>query len=213
MYKSNPNAAHNSSNVCTLAGQVSSPVRLSHAAYGQTFCRLELCVPRLSGQSDQLPVTLSRRLLRGYTPQPGELVRVSGQFRSYNLPEGNGSHLTLTVFARCLERLTCLPEQPNAIALDGYLCKPPVYRTTPFAREIADLLLAVNREHHKSDYIPCICWGSVARRAARLPVGQRVRACGRVQSREYDKLLPEGDCIRRRVYEVSLHEVSPLALL
>ena len=162
---------------------------------------------RLSGQADILPVTLSERLIQDGMLAKGKNICAVGQFRSYNKLENGKSRLMLTVFVR--ELLTDLPDKnPNTILLSGYICKPPVYRTTPFNREIADVLVAVNRAYNKSDYIPCIAWGRNARFVKNLTVGDRIAISGRIQSREYQKKLSETDIRTMTAYEVSVSKLA-----
>jgi hypothetical protein len=162
---------------------------------------------RLSGQADILPVTLSERLIQGAMLGKGKSICALGQFRSYNKIEGGKSRLMLTVFVR--ELLDDLPDKnPNSILLSGYICKPPIYRTTPFNREIADVLVAVNRAYNKSDYIPCIAWGRNARFVRNLNVGDRIAISGRIQSREYQKRLSDSDVRTMTAYEVSVSKLA-----
>ena len=189
-----------------LAGIVAGPCVFSHKVYGEGFYRFPLAVPRLSQIRDLLPVTFSERLLEAGQVTEGQTLWVRGQLRSYNQLEEGRSRLLLTVFAREAE------EGPagvfrNGIFLQGFVCKPPVYRTTPFGREITDVLVAVNRAYHKSDYIPCILWGRNARFARELPVGQAVSLWGRVQSRVYVKRREDGDQ-ERTAYEVSVSRLE-----
>jgi hypothetical protein len=162
---------------------------------------------RLSGQADILPVTLSERLIQDGMLAKGKTICALGQFRSYNKLENGKSRLMLTVFVR--ELLTDLPEKnPNTILLSGYICKPPVYRTTPFNREIADVLVAVNRAYNKSDYIPCIAWGRNARFVKNLCVGDKIAISGRIQSREYQKKFSDTDVRTMTAYEVSVSKLA-----
>ena len=162
---------------------------------------------RLSGQADVLPITLSERLIQGAMLGKGKSICALGQFRSYNKIENGKSRLMLTVFIR--ELLDELPDKnPNSILLSGYICKPPVYRTTPFNREIADILVAVNRAYNKSDYIPCIAWGRNARFVKNLSVGDRIAISGRIQSREYQKKLSEMNIKTMTAYEVSVSKLA-----
>ena len=195
-------------NCCFICGRVSSTPMPSHSIYGEGFYRMELEVPRLSKQVDILPVTVSERLLDPKMNICDRIVTVEGQLRSYNKMVDGHSRLIISVFARTVCAADRYPEDPNRITLEGYVCKPPVYRTTPFHREIADMLLAVNRAYEKSDYIPCICWGYNARAASQIAVGTRVCVNGRVQSRDYDKQLDDGQVQRRRVYEVSVRRLA-----
>ena len=188
-------------------GEIVSEATFSHEVYGEGFYELFVKVMRLSGQADILPVTISERLIQGNDLKIGSFICALGQFRSYNKLEGNRSRLMLTVFVR--EILDAAPgKNPNSIVLSGYICKPPVYRTTPFNREIADLLVAVNRAYNKSDYIPCIAWGRNARFVQNLKVGDRVALSGRIQSREYQKRLSETDVVTMTAYEVSVSKLA-----
>ena len=193
-------------NQLTICGTIEDHPQLDHEVFGEKFYHLPLRVPRLSGASDLLPVTISERLLNGNV-EPGVRVMVLGQLRSYNKTVAGVGRLLLTAFAQQLSPPDDA-ENPNAIALRGALCKPPSFRTTPFGREIADLMLAVNRAFGKSDYIPCIAWGRTARYAASLRVGDRLQVQGRFQSREYQKQLPDGAVVTRVAYEVSLNRLT-----
>ncbi len=190
-----------------LMGEIVSEATFSHEVYGEGFYEFFVRVMRLSGQADVLPVTVSERLIEGHDLKVGATLCAVGQFRSYNKLEGGRSRLMLTVFVR--ELLDAAPAaNPNSIVLSGYICKPPVYRTTPFNREIADLLLAVNRAYNKSDYIPCIAWGRNARFVQNLKVGDRVALSGRIQSREYVKRLSETEQVTMTAYEVSVSKLA-----
>ena len=188
-------------------GEIVSEASFSHEVYGEGFYELFVKVMRLSGQADILPVTISERLIQGNNLKVGSTVCALGQFRSYNKLENGRSRLMLTVFVR--EIVDMVPSKnPNSIVLSGYLCKPPIYRTTPFNREIADLLVAVNRAYNKSDYIPCIAWGRNARFVQNLKVGDRIALSGRIQSREYQKRLSETDVVTMTAYEVSISKLA-----
>ncbi len=189
-------------NRVALVGQLASELTFSHTLFGEAFYTGTIAVPRLSGTVDLLPITASERLLPSGAPVCGANVAVKGQLRSYNKCVDGCNRLILTVFAHAFEPSEA--EAQNEIVLEGYICKAPVYRTTPFHREIADLLLAVNRAYNKSDYIPCITWGRSARYVQGLAVGARVEAVGRVQSREYQKTLDNGMTISRTAFEVSV---------
>ena len=190
-----------------VMGEIVSDASFSHEVYGEGFYEFFVKVPRLSGQADILPVTLSERLIQGATLMRGKTLCAVGQFRSYNKIENGRSRLMLTVFVR--ELLEELPDRnPNSILLSGYICKPPVYRTTPFHREIADVLIAVNRAYNKSDYIPCIAWGRNARFVKNLQVGDKIAVSGRIQSREYQKKLSEEDIRTMVAYEVSVSKLA-----
>ncbi|MGI6777019.1 MAG: single-stranded DNA-binding protein [Acetivibrionales bacterium] len=197
-------------NMVTISGKVVSEVEFSHEVYGEGFYKFYLDVPRLSDSNDRIPVTISERLMVRERPEVGTWLEVEGQFRSYNSFNNQGNKLLLTVFARDINFLKDETgiRNPNQIYLDGYICKPPVYRTTPFGREITDLLLAVNRPYNKSDYIPCIAWGRNARFSEALKVGDNVKIWGRVQSREYQKKYSSGEVFTKVAYEVSVSKME-----
>ncbi len=190
-----------------ICGEIVSEATFSHEVYGEGFYEFFVRVMRLSGQADILPVTVSERLIKGSDLKVGSTLSAVGQFRSYNKLEGGRSRLMLTVFVRELVE-EVEGKNPNGIVLSGYICKPPIYRTTPFSREIADLLLAVNRAYNKSDYIPCIAWGRNARFVQNLKVGDRVALSGRIQSREYQKRLSEEETVTMTAYEVSVSKLA-----
>ena len=190
-----------------IAGEIVSDAKFSHEVYGEGFYEFFVRVMRLSGQADILPVTLSERLIQGGMLGKGKTIFAVGQFRSYNKIENGKSRLMLTVFVR--ELLDEMPDKnPNSILLSGYICKPPIYRTTPFNREIADVLVAVNRAYNKSDYIPCIAWGRNARFVKNLTVGDKIAISGRIQSREYQKKLSETEIKTMTAYEVSVSKLA-----
>lgn len=189
-------------NQLSLSGVVTEEPQFDHEVFGEAFFRTVLSVPRLSGAFDLLPLTISERLM-GEGFHEGAEIAVSGQLRSYNKVLGGAGRLLLTAFAQHLREVDA-EENPNTVFLTGALCKPPSFRTTPFGREIADLMLAVNRSYGKSDYIPCIAWGRTARFAAGLSVGDRIQIQGRFQSRVYQKQLPDGTVQERTAYEVSV---------
>ena len=197
-------------NQVSIAGEVVSEFMYSHDVFGEGFYVLEISVSRLSESNDIIPVMVSERLINVKNSYIGKFVQINGQFRSYNRHEENKNRLVLSVFAR---EITVQEEEteiakPNYIFLDGYVCKQPVYRKTPLGREIADVLLAVNRPYGKSDYIPCICWGRNARFADSFEVGGRVQVWGRIQSREYQKKLSETEYEKRVAYEVSVSKLE-----
>lgn len=201
------NYATEKNNRVYLMGEIVSNATFSHEVYGEGFYEFFVRVMRLSGQADILPVTLSERLIKVNELSKGKSICALGQFRSYNKIENGKSRLMLTVFVR--ELLDSLPSKnPNGILLSGYICKPPVYRTTPFNREIADVLIAVNRAYNKSDYIPCIAWGRNARFVKNLEVGDRIAVSGRIQSREYQKKVSETDIRTMTAYEVSVSKLA-----
>lgn len=193
-----------------LAGEVVSEFQFSHEVFGEGFYTLYLQVARLSDAGDIIPLLVSDRLVNVQEPILGRKVEVKGQFRSYNKHENNQNHLVLSLFVREIQFLEGNEEiqKPNSIYLDGFICKPPVYRMTPLGREIADLLVAVNRSYGKSDYIPCICWGRNARYAGSLEVGTRVFIWGRIQSREYQKKAHDQSIITKTAYEVSISKME-----
>lgn len=190
-----------------VMGEIVSDAVFSHEVYGEGFYEFFVRVMRLSGQADILPVTVSERLIEGGELRKGKTISAVGQFRSYNKIENGKSRLMLTVFIRELTE-AAQEKNPNSILLSGYICKPPVYRTTPFNREIADILVAVNRAYNKSDYIPCIAWGRNARFVKTLSVGDRVAVSGRIQSREYQKKLSETEIKTMTAYEVSVSKLA-----
>ncbi|MBO4478786.1 MAG: single-stranded DNA-binding protein [Clostridia bacterium] len=194
-------------NRAMLTGKVTEEAKFSHEVFGEGFYEIKLEVPRLSAQTDVLPVTISERLLACHDASVGSTLSVIGQFRSYNKLEQERSRLMLTVFARDVLDVDDEPN-PNVIELEGYICKPPLYRTTPFKREICDILLAVNRAYNKSDYIPCIAWGRNARYVNGLSVGDRIAVQGRIQSREYQKTNDKGEQVTKTAYEVSISRVT-----
>lgn len=193
-------------NVVHLRGVMVSEPEFSHSVYGEGFYELKIEVPRLSEQKDVLPVTMSERLLSMRSIKVGDELAIIGQFRSYNKMTDNKSKLMLTVFALSFEDEPS--ENPNTIELQGYICKPPVYRMTPFKREICDVLLAVNRAYNKSDYIPCIAWGRNARFVQSITVGEKLIVHGRIQSREYQKRISETEVETRVAYEVSIGRIE-----
>ena len=189
-----------------LYGEIVSEAQFSHEVYGEGFYEFKVRVMRLSGQADILPVTVSERIMTE-DMKIGSYICALGQFRSYNKLEGGKSRLMLTVFVR--ELLETQPgKNPNSVVLSGYICKPPVYRTTPFNREIADLLVAVNRSYNKSDYIPAIAWGRNARFVRNLSVGDKIALSGRIQSREYQKKQPDESFLTMTAYEVSISKLA-----
>ena len=214
----------NINNHIGIAGKVHSDFEFSHEVYGEGFYRFDAEVYRLSDASDILPVTISERIIDMPSLSIGSWIYIAGQIRSYNnyVEEDRRNKLVLTVFARDIELLSepaaIAPEDaehipiyinPNDVYLNGFICKPPIYRTTPFGREIADILLAVNRSYNKSDYIPCIAWGRNARFAGKLSVGSNIRVWGRMQSRSYQKRFDSGEVIEKIAYEVSISKIEP----
>ena len=202
-------------NYLTLVGKVTGEKKFSHEIYGERFYTFNLSILRLSGNSDLIPITTSERLINDEMLTEGNKLMIKGQFRSYNSYENEKNRLVLTVFAKDVEEVKA--EQTtedseivkkelttNEVVLIGYVCKKPIYRQTPFGREIADLLLAVNRAYNKSDYIPTIAWGRTARFCQNIEVGAQVKVVGRVQSRIYEKKYEDGTVEQKVAYEVSI---------
>ena len=197
-------------NKVSVIGEIVSGFTFSHEVFGEGFYMVDVAVNRLSEQADIIPLMVSERLLDVHQDYSGSTIEALGQFRSYNHHEGVKNRLVLSIFARevrFMEEFTDYTKT-NQISLDGYICKPPVYRKTPLGREIADILLAVNRPYGKSDYIPCISWGRNAHYASGLEVGDRVRIWGRIQSREYMKQLNGTESEKRIAYEVSISRME-----
>ncbi|WP_054739910.1 single-stranded DNA-binding protein [Cellulosilyticum ruminicola] len=198
-------------NKVLLIGKVVSETKFSHKVYGEGFYTFDLEVPRLSESADILPVTISERLLPAIGGNIlGKVLEIEGQFRSYNQYEEGKNRLILTIFIFEVKEvgLSELSKNKNEITLNGFVCKAPIYRTTPFGREITDLLLAVNRSYHKSDYIPCITWGRNARFAQNLVTGDHIQISGRIQSRTYQKKLETGEVEVKTAYEVSISKME-----
>ena len=197
-------------NQVTIMGKVATEFSFSHEVFGEGFYMVEVEVKRLSNSEDRIPLMISERLIDVTQDYTGEYIMVHGQFRSYTRHEEQKNRLVLSVFVR---EISFMEEEPdgtktNSIWLDGYICKEPIYRKTPLGREIADLLLAVNRPYGKSDYIPCICWGRNARYASGFEVGEHVQLLGRIQSREYVKRISDTETEKRVAYEVSVSKLE-----
>ena len=201
-------------NHLVLVGKITSDKKFSHEIYGESFYIFDLEVPRLSGNSDIIPITISERLILEKELEIGDKVAIEGQFRSYNSYENEKNRLILTVFAKDIKYLSQEEEEDssqkvsNEVTLVGYICKKPIYRQTPFGREISDILLAVNRAYNKSDYIPAIAWGRNARFCQNIEVGTKVKITGRVQSRNYEKKFEDGTTQTRTAYEVSISSLE-----
>ena len=197
-----------------LVGKFTSDKKFSHEIYGESFYIFDLEVARLSGNSDIIPITISERLILEKELEIGDKVAIEGQFRSYNSYENEKNRLILTVFAKDIKYLSEEDEEnssekvSNEVTLIGYICKKPIYRQTPFGREISDILLAVNRAYNKSDYIPAIAWGRNARFCQNIEVGTKVKITGRVQSRNYEKKFEDGTTQTRTAYEVSISSLE-----
>lgn len=196
-------------NLAEVCGVVDDELQFNHEIFGESFYTFTLKIPRLSGTSDRIKVMVSDRLLSELELNVGDFVEITGQFRSYNSYENGDNKLILTVFAKDIALSDDeVSKNPNSLFLNGYVCKEPVYRTTPFGREITDLLLAVNRTYNKSDYIPVIAWGRNARYCKGFHVGDNVKVWGRIQSRDYQKRLSEEDVITKTAYEVSVSKLE-----
>ena len=209
------NTNYDDNNHLKLVGKVTSEKKFSHEIYGEKFYIFDLSVPRLSGNADNIPVTISERLLTNQDITVGVKVEIEGQFRSYNSYDHEKNRLILTVFVKDIQFLENQEEVEfrkdqisNEVVLDGFICKKPIYRKTPFGREISDILLAVNRAYNKSDYIPAIAWGRNARFCQNIEVGTKVKITGRVQSRNYEKKFEDGTTQTRTAYEVSISSLE-----
>lgn len=200
-------------NAVRLVGRVAGEKVFSHEMYGEGFYIIDLEVPRLSDSVDLLPITVSERIIVNMDLFIGQYVIIEGQLRSYNRYIENNNRLVLTIFAKDVyipdeEELAEVLRKPNEIYLDGYICKKPIYRTTPFGREITDILVAVNRAYNKSDYIPCIAWGRNARFCEKMLVGDHIKLWGRIQSREYQKKHHTGEVDIKIAFEVSISKLE-----
>ena len=194
------------SNFALLRGAVSRRPVYSHESRGEAFYQLSMDVSRLSGAVDTIHIIARDALLDELeVPLPGAKLAVEGELRSFNNKSGVGPKLIITIFAKALRFED--GEDENVIQLRGTLCKPPTHRVTPMGREICDLMLAVNRRYGRSDYLPCIAWGLSAREAAGWSVGDTVRLTGRIQSRNYTKVI-DGDSVVKTAFEVSVIEIE-----
>lgn len=199
----------NNNNLAEVCGIVDDELQFNHEIFGESFYTFTLKIPRLSGTSDKIKVMVSDRLLSDLPLNVGDFVEISGQFRSYNSYENGDNRLILTVFAKDIILSDSEnSKNPNLLFLNGYVCKEPVYRTTPFGREITDILLAVNRTYNKSDYIPVIAWGRNARYSKGFHIGDNVRVWGRIQSRDYQKRLSDEEVVTKTAYEVSVSKLE-----
>ena len=196
---------NNQNNKIEISGIVSSESRFSHKIYGEGFYNFDISVERLSGSADMIPVTISERLFNKDELTVGKEIKIDGQIRSYNSSSESRNRLVISVFAR--EIYYGEGSNKNAVQLNGFICRKPVYRTTPMGREIADILIAVNRAYNKSDYIPCIIWGRNARYAGKLEVGDNIKITGRIQSRKYQKKTENG-AEERTAYEISVSKIE-----
>lgn len=200
------------SNKVVLIGTAMNSPEFNHTVCNESFYSFKLQIPRLSCVYDVLNITVSEDLMEKVKIIPNNKYIINGEFRSYNNYSNYGSKLILTVFSRSITEVSENPAliNPNQILLNGYICKMPIYRVTPFGREIADILLAVNRSYNKSDYIPCIAWGKNARFASSLNIGDNIKISGRVQSREYQKKLSDESVVNKIAYEVSINKVEKI---
>lgn len=201
---------YSQNNYIMLVGKITSEKKFSHEIYGESFFNFDLEIPRLSGISDIIPITISERLIANFDLTIGKQVVIEGQFRSYNTYEDSRSRLILTVFVKEIREKEEDEEikVPNEVQLVGHICRKPIYRKTPFGREIADILVAVNRAYNKSDYIPCITWGRNARFCENMQIGTELKLVGRVQSRPYEKKHEDGTVEQRTAYEVSISSLE-----
>lgn len=201
------------SNYIRIVGKINSSMDFSHEVFGEKFYEFVLEVPRLSDTKDLLPVIISERLINDIDMSIGNFIVIDGQFRSYNRYEDTCNKLLLRVFVRDImvpddNELEEFKRHPNEVFLNGYLCKETKFRTTPFGREITDMLIAVNRSYNKSDYIPCIAWGRNARYCEKLEVGDHVKLWGRIQSRKYQKKIENESYDTKTAYEVSVTKLE-----
>ena len=200
---------YTNNNIAYVCGIVDDKLELNHEIYGERFYIFTLRIPRLSGIGDNIRVMVSDRLIQDMELNEGDCVEINGQFRSYNSYENGENRLILTVFAKDIVKVDNETiNNQNSLFLNGYICKEPVYRTTPFGREITDILLAVNRTYNKSDYIPIIAWGRNARYCKNLSIGDNIRIWGRIQSRDYQKKISEEETITKTAYEVSVNKLE-----
>lgn len=195
---------HTENNSARLVGTIIEELKFSHSVLGEKFFETKICVQRKSENTDIIPVIISERIMNGEQNWYGKKVWLYGQFRSHNADDGNRRRLFLQFFVQEWHFADDEKYDKNDIALDGYIVKSPIYRETPSGYRICDLLIAVNRNYAKSDYIPCIAWGRTSVYAATLDVGTRIRIDGRIQSREYEKKLSETETEKRTAYEVSV---------
>lgn len=188
-----------------IGGEIIEEIKFSHEIYDEKFYKFLIKTKRLSEYEDILPVIISERLVNLEDIKIGKIVKISGQFRSYNLQTETRNRLLLSIFVKEIE----FTEDEKVLTLNdanfvGYICKEPVYRKTPLGREIADVLIAINRTYKKSDYVPCILWGRNAKFCETLNVGDLVKLNGRIQSRTYEKKNPDGEIMKKTAYEVSV---------
>lgn len=195
-------------NKVRIVGEIAGQFEYSHEVFGENFYIGQLKVERTSGILDFIPIMVSDRMVDVSADWNGIFVEVEGSFRSYNKKDEEKIKLLLSVFVRDFNQLENASYNDNDVELDGYICKETICRKTPLGREIADLLVAINRPYGKSDYIPCIAWGRNAVYSSELEVGTRIKLCGRIQSREYTKRISETETEMRTAYEVSVSKLE-----
>ncbi len=197
-------------NTINLIGEIIDDYKVSHEVFGEVFYSFKVKINRLSEQVDYLPIIVSERIFEKENMSIGNIVKVSGQVRSYNkfIEEENRNRLIISVFVNDIEVVDQDEKLSQEVIINGFICKPPVYRTTPFGREISDMLLAVNRAYNKSDYIPCIAWGRNAKYTSKLEVGENIIVTGRLQSRIYNKKDENGEAIEKVAYEISVSKIE-----
>lgn len=195
-------------NKVRIVGEIAGQFKYSHEVFGENFYIGQLKIERTSGILDFIPITVSDRMVDVSADWSGIFVEVEGSFRSYNKKDEEKRKLLLSVFVRDFNQLENASYNDNDVELDGYICKEVIYRKTPLGREVADLLIAVNRPYGKSDYIPCIAWGRNAVYSAELEVGTRIKLYGRIQSREYAKRISDTEAETRTAYEVSISKLE-----
>lgn len=198
-------------NSVVIGGTIESAPEFSHEIYDEKFYKFEIKSKRLSNYEDILPVIISERIIDLSLLKVGKIVKITGQYRSHNMQNGQKNKLVLSIFVKEIE-LTDDESvlTTNNIDLIGYICKEPVYRKTPLGREIADVLIAVNRTYKKSDYIPCILWGRNAKYCESLNIGDEVKLSGRIQARQYEKRIDENNTIKKVAYEVSVAKFNKI---
>ena len=199
----------NQNNAVKISGEIVSDFTYDHEMYGEGFYKVFVQVTRISGNLDTIPVMVSDRIIDVNKNLTGEMVAIEGEFRSYNKHLLGANKLLLFVLCKKIEIVKyCMNE--DEIFLRGFICKNPIYRKTPFKREISDLLIAVNRYYGKSEYIPCICWGRNARYAAGFEIGDEIVIRGRIQSRTYEKKISDTEFETRTAYEVSANMIEKI---
>lgn len=195
-------------NAVTITGILKNTLKFSYEAYSEKFYKGILQIKRQSGVYDEIKIIVSERLSEMRNCKAGDTVKIEGELRSYNEKQDDGTHLILAVFAKRISHCEPSAEHINNVTLDGFVCKEPIYRTTPFGREITDLHIAVNRGYRKSSYIPTIVWGRNAQFAKLLAMGDKVSVCGRIQSREYVKRLTDEKTVTKTTYELSVFKIE-----